>query len=648
MSQTVNFEQVLNNAQKLEVLPLNVVTALMGDVAAGRPPIYDGRRYTTTEVGELMRRVYSGEKVTKISQYRGDYLMTQGALVAPEFSEETKEMEYPVSPAAVETGLPIETLPVRSQLPDLQNVTIGGVRYYLELGLKEDIKFFSTLFSYSMNKAMTKKMWQQNVAPTSFWAQRGVPLAPVSHEILEMITPPMVMSGQSLMEYLYATKSTWPYVQAIVYGLLKEVVVPDVDDEGAQQYDLTGAAYDKYANGMVRFRHGENRCVKVKRIYRTLPINYKLKGDPYKNLMVVKKVMDDVKIQNYLDCNNDYYDGIDYSKNLNDIRSKMIILDTIDFSTFPSVIGVVTGQQEEFAVVERYFGERYKQKTVKMLSQNSAMNFTGFKLFMKPLSSMGTMAIYDKTNVNRAMIEDAALAESIHAGEYPRGMGFMTHLLIAHHARGQEATPKTVPGEVREDIPIDGDAFKQLHSPLPLSFYPYVYWSRDFVAKIPSRKVCPVANLTTHLWNLLNYPYTALPYCTIHKQNSPLISWTPGKTAMDVLFELEGDMKKGMEGLEKSFVQKPRVRRLRVEERDGDEIPKEVLNPPSRVVRKEKEKEPEPKVQIIKKNKIPEKEKEKEKIQVKPQTKRIIIQEEESESEIDEYDVGDEDESPED
>jgi len=606
MNAPINFETLIAETTRLDVLPAAVVTSLMGDIVASRPAIHDGRTYSSAEVRELMRKLQNGEKVTKISQYRGDYLMTQGAVVTPKY--ENEDMNYTLTPAEEGTKIGADEIPVVSCLPDLYNVSIGGVRYYLDLGVKEDIKLFATLFSYVTDNTMTKKLWQTNVQSSSYWAREGVQLGPTPYRVLEHIVPPNAMSGQSLMEYLYQNKTTWPLVQSVVYAVLKDVVIPEIDEDGEQVFDEVGRAYDLPIITPVRFTHGQNTYVKGRRIKRTNPKVFKTTGEKYKSLLVIKKVMDDVKIQNYLECNNDYYDGIDYSKNLGDIRAKIAILDGLELDALPNEIGVVTGQLEEFHVVQRYFGKEYPKKKLVRLSQNAAQNFVGFKLFMKPISTMHTVPIHDRSNVNRAMIWDTGLAEAIHAGEYPKGLGFMTNILLAHHKKGQEATPKTVPGEINEaGIPIDNCLFKQLHSEFPLSCFPYIYWESDLVEQIPSRETVedPIANLRMHMWHLLNFPYTALSMCQVLEQSSPAVHWSPGKTAMDVLFELDAELAKGVPYSKSNEIHRARVVRSVGNEQTSFLYHKSSL--PVGEMLKEKETEERERVKVDNEIKIPQK-----------------------------------------
>jgi len=537
----MNFKQIAHSAQQVSVLPHPVVMQLVSMIASSKPAIYDGRTYSGAEVSKMLKDIQQGIKPVKVPIYAGDFCMTQGVIIRPEVVEDSGEITYPVQSLDNGIELPIEELPVNNGVVNLQDLTVGNRKYYIGSNLKEDIKVFASMFKYVSDTQLKTKVWQSVQSSSSVWVTKGYITKPVPYRVLEHIVPPTTMHGQALIEYLYTTKSTWNLVRTAVAVMLQEITAPILDEHDQFIYDDDGSQLHSPVNSVYDIIEGEDTYEGIIREVRPPNITFKCSADPYIAKMQLDKLRIDTGLDTILDTHNDYYDGIDYSANLASIKAKIIIMHALDLKHLPNKIGVVTNQTEEFLVVERYFNKQYPEKALTRFTEKSAHNFKGFKIFMSPISTMATLPIYDKTVVSRAMIQDSGICESIVEGEYPEGFGFMTNLLVNHHCPENYAREKKAPGEVTQAISLSEDKwFKQLHSEMPLYYYPYIYSNKADVDSMESRDVfgSPLANLNKHVWALLNYPVTKYPLA-VNEQYFPYIRWTPGKTATDVMFELD-------------------------------------------------------------------------------------------------------------
>jgi len=565
----MNFKQVAIVNNEVPVFSSTVVHQLVSAIANGMPAVHDGVTYTAHQVAQMLKNQSAGVKPTKVSIFAGDYCMTQGIVVEPYFPDEDYP-SYPISSTANSIDLPIQELPVTGGALDLENVSIGGKRYYLPLSVKEDIKQFAALFKYAESSALQRKTWSYLVSTSSVWSQHGFYSRELPFELLEHIKPDRAMSGQDLIEFLYLNKHTWPFVRTVVWAMLKDVTVPEVDQDGEPVYDSDGELEEQYANGEIDVIQGENTFCFLDRLVRPPPIMFKCSSDKYQAEMQIDKVKEQLSVSTLLETHNDYYDGIDYSINCNNIRAKITILGNLDLDPLPNRIGVVTNQKEEFLVFERFFKNKYEEKEVIHLTEKSSHNFSGFKIFMKPTSAQMIVEIHDKATVTRSMQKNASLIKAIRAGEYPDGLGFMTSPLLGHFQTGQEPSEKKGPGIESEYIDLpEGRAFKQLDSALPLMYYPYISGLKAVVDAWSSREHDVILNLKNHLWTLVNYPVTRATFCeTFDELASPVyIKWTPGKTAASLAFELDSSFEGGVRVVKDSRLRKkPKDRHVRVEE----------------------------------------------------------------------------------
>lgn len=540
----MNFVNIATQAKELPVFTSTVIQRLIIQIANGETARYEGVEYTAAEVNQMIKNQSSGIKPTRVSIYSGDFCMTQGLSVKPTFSEDS-DPSYPVITTANNVDAGIAELPVLGGVVDLENVTASGKRYYLPLGVKEDIKQFAALFKYSESTALNAKTWSYLIAPTSVWTQHG-PYSPhVPYELLQHLRPERVMSGQDLIEYLYTHKETWGIVRTVIWSMLKDVTVPICDENGEQEYDEEGSPLVEAANDENEFVYRNDTCRSIERVYRPAVKMFKASSDKYQAKMQLDKLKEQMSLSTLLETHNDYYDGIDYSINCDNIRAKMTILHNLDLDSLPDKIGVVTNQAEEFLVMERYFSTRYSHKELIHLTEKSAFNYSGFKIFMKPVSSMKQVEIHDKAAVSRSMQENSSIIASIRADEYPDGLGFMTHPLVAHYFRGQEPREKKGPGEESTYLELEGGrAFKQLDSAMPLHFFPYISGLKDLVDSFEDRSRDVIDDIRTHVWMLINYPVTKATYCESYPHFGAVrIRWTPGKTATSMAFELDSGFK---------------------------------------------------------------------------------------------------------
>jgi hypothetical protein len=394
--------------------------------------------------------------------------------------------------------------------------------------LREDAMIFSTFLK--VDSQNDRFVWTANVKSKGPYDQFNL-TGNIPFKLLDTMVPQRKLKGHKLYEFILATKDYHKLVRTTVVMLLRNDLVPCVDEKGELILSEGEKTY-QYANAIKR--HSD--WSELIREFRPPSLSFQPKKD-YQGAQYIDTMMSQISKKTFLRVNNGYYDGLESSPERDAIRSKMAILEEY-MSHFPSNVIIVTGVEEEGLILSKLLAT-YSINSI-VVNERSASNHKGFHIWMKEKNIEKTIAIGDKLTVKPIVAKDGAILRAIYNNDYAYGFGFMTNLLVHHYEEGNVPTSTAVGTSPTEYCFIASNRkayFKQLPSRKPLHYYPYVYHEKGL--DYPGTNEERLKRTWYHMWNLLSYPRTKLSYISRFKIALPTLEWRKGKDILDYTIESE-------------------------------------------------------------------------------------------------------------
>jgi hypothetical protein len=518
-------ETPLGLVSRIEELTAPQIRVLMSMIAAGQKPVFEGVTYSSTEVANRNRVLLSQPRSRALPSTYGSLVLQKG-------------LNYSTVPEKDENG--DLTGDIKVNLHKVEGdkiVTIGEmdseVAFFKPTGskigkdfvpdhpyhIKEDAQFFASRFACRQSAELGKQYFWEYIVHEKCFIHLAFKKGKIAHTLLDMLQPNMPLSGLTLINWILATRSSWPIVRAIVYHLLNDVVI------GKKKIFL------ERDQEQLRFVRTDRPSEKKF----SLP-----SGDAHKVNTAIEREAGGLGLSNHLDIYSGYYNGLDLEKNMANIHAKARILESLDLSFIPNgSLYVSTNNKEEYRVLSFVLAKKGLQ--VEQINPKAVVNVGHrFVLHCEPQSAPSPKAATEKQAVNQSMLKDSALLQMVSDSAVPKGMGFFNTMLVHHHDKGNEATPSAACGTVSRyrDVQVGSGKdtkflrFKMLHSAMPLHYHPYVFWNQSIV-NLAADRPDPVANKWEHLMCLAQYPFTMITWTGKQGISTAPLDWTLGVLDFD-------------------------------------------------------------------------------------------------------------------
>lgn len=537
----MNFNTFINDDEnKLEMLPPDVIRMLLAQLAMGQKALYNGRTYTPSEVTDLVKRQQSGEKIIKVPPYACDFLAQQGAVVY----YEGNVVDKPHIPQQVYANPPVlkikpldstvsckeVELPVNNGIIDVRGIRVDEKKFIYGVKIREDMSFFCTFVKVDILNGKT--VWAANVKTVGPYSQFNL-TSPIPWKLLDHMIPDRKMKGLKLYEFLLEHKEYHKMIRTAVYLMSRKDVVPVLDMHGKPAME-NGQYLDEYANSGTQ--HSD--WTELVREKRPAPLSYKPKPS-YQGAQYIETMLGQVNKKNFVRVNNAYYDGLDASIERDAIRSKIEVI--MEYSAyFPNDVIIVTGVEEEGLALQKALNDKGIESFI--TNERTAVNYKGFHIWMKEKNIEENAPIADKLTVKPIVAKDGAILRAVYKSQYAYGFGLMTNLLVNHYSQVTMPTSTAVGTDPVEECIILNDqsprkkvVFKQLPSKKPLHYYPYI--CHESGSRFPGTNEERLNRTWYHMFTILSWPRSKIPYIARFKFPPTIIYWRKGKDILDYTIE---------------------------------------------------------------------------------------------------------------